>query len=113
MDIIIKKAIVEINIQALTPGAIIFLLHAKIYCPEAITTILWSYALNIFAEQFNEFKVYDNWITPTDKFTGKTIGINLKSSQTGLSNLCIGCNITRQHICMDQVVTPLKFRDLS
>ena len=42
--------------------------HAKIYWPEAITTMLCPYVLNSFAEQLNVIKVDDNGITTMEKF---------------------------------------------
>ena len=44
-----QNAIVERKIQNLTLGSKTLLLHAKIYCPEEITTMLWSYSLKDFA----------------------------------------------------------------
>ena len=53
------------------------LLHAKIYCPEAITKMLCPYALKAFAEQLNVLKVDDDGITPMEKFSGTTTYITL------------------------------------
>ena len=47
--------------------------------PEAITTTLWLYALKEFAEQLNVLNVYDDRITPMEKFAGTTTNINIKS----------------------------------
>ena len=58
------------------------LLHAKIYWPEAIIISLWPYSLKAFAEQLNELKVYGDWITPMEKFAGKTKDITLKNHRT-------------------------------
>ena len=51
--------------------------NEKIYWQEAITTILWPYAMNSSAEQLNESKVDGDGITPMKKFSGTTIDINL------------------------------------
>ena len=53
------------------------LLHAKIYWPEAITTMLCPDVLNFFAEQFNEIKVDGDGITTIEKYAGTTTDINL------------------------------------
>ena len=58
------------------------ILHAKIYFPEEITTILCPYTLNSFAEQFNGLKVDDCGITPMEKFSGTTTDITLKNHHT-------------------------------
>ena len=54
-------------------------MYAKRYWPEAITTILWPYALKASTEQFNELKVYGDGVTPMEKITGKTTDITLKN----------------------------------
>ena len=59
------------------------ILHAKIYWPEAITTILWTYSLNYFAEQLNVLKVYDDGINPMEKFVGTTTYIYIKIDTHG------------------------------
>ena len=65
-----KYSIFERKIQALKLGDITLLLHENIYCPEAITTILWPYALKEFSEQLNVIKVDNDGITPMEKFEG-------------------------------------------
>ena len=50
----------------------ILLLHAKIYRPEAITTMLWSYELKAFIKYLNVLKVDDDGMTPMNKFAGTT-----------------------------------------
>ena len=54
------------------------ILHAKIYWPEAITTMLYPYSLKEFSEQLNELKVGDDGITPMEHFAGTTIYITPK-----------------------------------
>ena len=49
-------------------GARTLLLHEKKYWSEAITTMLWNYALNAFAKQLNVLKVDDYGITPMENF---------------------------------------------
>ena len=58
------------------------LLDAKIYWPEAITTMLWPYALKEFAETFNVIKVNDDGINPMGNFTGTTTDIYIKIFHT-------------------------------
>ena len=53
--------------------------HAKIYFPEAITTMLWTYALKLFAEKINVLKVDDYGINTMKKFSGKTTEISLRN----------------------------------
>ena len=62
------NSIFENNNQILTLGDVPFLLHAKRYWSEAITTMLWNYALNDFAKQLNVLKVDDYGITPMENF---------------------------------------------
>ena len=78
LDIIIKNSIVERNIQTLTLGARILLLHAKIYCPEGKTTMLWTYVQKSFVEKLNVLKVYDDGIITMDNFEDTTTDITLK-----------------------------------
>ena len=63
-----QNAIAERKIQALTLGDREFILHAKRYFPEAITTMLWTYALKAFEEQLNVLKVDYDGITPMQNF---------------------------------------------
>ena len=58
------------------------LLHAKIYWPEAITTMLCPYELKAFACQLNILKVDDDGIIPMEKFSGTTTDIYLKTHHT-------------------------------
>ena len=53
--------------------------HVKIYFPEAITTMLWAYALKDFSEKLNVLKVDDDGITPMEKFAGTTTDITIKN----------------------------------
>ena len=43
-----QNCIVERQIQNITIGDISFVINSKRYCPEAITTMLWPYALKYF-----------------------------------------------------------------
>ena len=54
------------------------LLHAKIYCPDAISTMLWSYALKAFTKQLNELNLDYYWVTPSENFSGTRTDITLK-----------------------------------
>ena len=72
-----QNAIFERKIQTLTLGSGIFLVHAKVYCPEEITTILCTYVPKNFSETLNEVKVDDNGNTPMEKFAGRIKDINL------------------------------------
>ena len=54
----------------------------KIYCPEAITAIVWPYKLKNFAEKLNVLKVDDYGITSMEKFAGTTTYISLKNHHT-------------------------------
>ena len=58
------------------------ILHVKIYFPEAITTMLWTYALKEFASQLNLIKMVDDGITPKEMFSGTTTDITLKKHHT-------------------------------
>ena len=58
------------------------LLHAKIYCSEAITTILCTYVLKAFEEQLNVLKLDDYGITFMEKFAGTKTDITLKNHHT-------------------------------
>ena len=41
-----QNSIIERKNQTITLGAITMIIHAKMYWPEKITTILWNYVLN-------------------------------------------------------------------
>ena len=73
-----QNVISERKIQTITLGYRTFLLHAKRYCPDPITTILWPYALKAFAGILNLLNVDDDGITPVEKFLGTTTDITLK-----------------------------------
>ena len=55
------------------------IVHEKIYCAQAITTILWIYVLKAFTEQLNELEVDDDAVTPIGKFADTTSYITLKN----------------------------------
>ena len=77
MDLIIKSSIVEGKIQTLTLGYITFLLYAKIYWPESITTMLCPSTLKAFSEKLNELNMDNGGIAPMEKFPGTTIDITI------------------------------------
>ena len=56
------------------------LLHANIYWPEELTTMLWPYALKYFAEQLNVIKVDNDGIMSMEKFEGTATEITIKKS---------------------------------
>ena len=70
------------KIQPLPLGDRKLLLHEKIYCPETITKMLWTYTLRAFAEHLNKLKVNDDGITPMYKFAGTKTDITLKNFHT-------------------------------
>ena len=112
MDLIIKNAIVERNIQTLTLGSTTFILHEKIYFTEGINVILCPHELNAFVEQLNELNLDDDEITTMDKFAGTTTDIILKNNTYGVSSLCLGCKIAMQYIWNTQVGNLPTCRDL-
>ena len=59
------------------------LIHAKIYFPEAITKILWTYALKAFVEKINVIKVNGYRITPIENFVVTTTAISIKITTHG------------------------------
>ena len=63
-----QNDIFERKIQTLTLGVRTLIIHAKIYCPYEITTILWPYAVKAFAEQLSVLNVDDYEITPMENF---------------------------------------------
>ena len=77
-----QNASVERKKQTLTLGARTMILHAKMYWPEKITTMLCNYVLKFFVEQLNVLKVDDDGITPMERFSGTTTDINLKNNHT-------------------------------
>ena len=74
-----QNAIVERKIETLTLGDRSFLLNAKRYFPEAITTMLCPYALKVFAEQLNVLNVDCDGITPMENVLGTTPDITIKN----------------------------------
>ena len=53
-------------------------LRAKRFCPEAITTMLWPFALKTAAERHNRLKININGVTPNETFSGIRTAMNLK-----------------------------------
>ena len=76
-----KNVIVEKN-QTLTLGARTLILHAKKNWPDAITKMLWPYALKDSSEQLNVIKVDGYGITTMENFVGTTIDITFKNHHT-------------------------------
>ena len=59
-------------IKKFTLGSRTLIIHAEIYWPEKINTMLCTYALKEFSEQFNEITVDDDKINPMEKISIKT-----------------------------------------
>ena len=55
-----------------------FLLRDKLYFPESIKTMLWSYALKALAKQLKYTKVDEYMVTPIETFAGTGTYINLQ-----------------------------------
>ena len=54
------------------------LLHANIYWPKEIPTLLCPYTLKYFADQLNVIKVDNDGLTPMEKFEGTATDITIK-----------------------------------
>lgn len=65
-----QNGIAESNIKTFTLGARTCLLHAKRLWPEAITTMLWPFALQYYVESYNTFHMDKEHRTPLMKFSG-------------------------------------------
>ena len=65
-----QNGIVEANTKTFTLGARTSLLHAKRLRPEAITTMLWPFALQYFVNCYNTFHLDDEGKSPLMKFSG-------------------------------------------
>jgi len=65
-----QNGIAEAGIKRFTLSARTSLLHAKRLCPEAITTMLWPFALQYSVEIYNTFHLDSNGNTPLMKFSG-------------------------------------------
>ena len=77
-----QNATVEKKIQNIALWSQTMLLHANKYCPEAITTTFWAYALKAFAEKLNLLKVDYDVISLMEKFSVTTIYITIKNHHT-------------------------------
>jgi len=64
-----QNGIAENHVKQLTLGARTLLLHAKRHWPEAITTMLWPYAIKAAAERHNNLKLDDTGRSPIEKFS--------------------------------------------
>ena len=65
-----QNGIAEAHIKKFTLAARTTLLHAKRHWPEAITTMLWPFALQYVVKIHNTFHLDDEFISPHMKFTG-------------------------------------------
>ena len=65
-----QNEIAKANIKTFTLGVRTSLLRAKRLWPEAITTILWPFAMQYFMECYNNFHFDDNGKSPLMKFSG-------------------------------------------
>ena len=65
-----QNGIAEANIKKFTLAARTTLLHAKRHWPEAITTMLWPFALQYVVKIHNIFHLDDQLKSPHMKFTG-------------------------------------------
>ena len=63
-----QNGIVENMIGLLTRGARTSLLHAKQRWPQAITTILWPYALKSTCDTYNQLHLDEHGASPESKF---------------------------------------------
>ena len=73
-----QNGIAENHIKQLTLTSCTLLLHVKRFWPEAITTMLWPFALKTVAERHNCLKIDINGVTPYAKFSGIRTAMNLK-----------------------------------
>ena len=73
-----QNGIAENHIKQLTLTSRTLLLHAKRFWPEAITTMIWPFALKTAAEQHNRLKIDINGVTPNGTFSGIRTEMNLK-----------------------------------
>ena len=73
-----QNGIAENHIKQLILTSRTLLPHAKPFWSEAITTILWPFALKTAAERHNRLKIDINSVTPNKKFSGIRTEMNLK-----------------------------------
>ena len=64
-----QNGIVEAHIKTFTLGARTCLLHSKRLWPEAITTMLWPFALQYYIETYNTFHLDSDGKSPLMKFS--------------------------------------------
>ena len=72
-----QNGIAENHIKQLTLTSHTLLLHAKRFWEEAITTMLWPFALKTAAERHNRLKIDTDGVTPK-QFSGIRTAMNLK-----------------------------------
>ena len=65
-----QNGIAEAGIKRFTLSARTSLLHAKRLWPEAVTTMLWPFALQYSVEVYNTFHFDSNGMSPLMKFSG-------------------------------------------
>ena len=73
-----QNGISENHIKQLTLTSRTLLLLAKRFWPEAITTMLWPFALKTAAERHDHLKIDINGVTPNEKLSGIRTAMNLK-----------------------------------
>ena len=77
-----KNTIAVCKVQTLTLVSIILLLYAKIYCPEAITTMLCPCFLKLAAGQLNNIKVDEDGFIIIEACAGTILDTTLKLQHT-------------------------------
>jgi len=77
-----QNGLVENRIKDCTLGTRTILLHAKRFWPEAITTMLWPFALLAFIERRNSLHLDANNQTPNQKISKQTKIIELSKFHT-------------------------------
>ena len=71
-----QNGIAESYIHDLSDGGRILLLHAKRHWPEAISTILWPYAIKCVESRKNEMSVGLDNLTPVERFANTSFPID-------------------------------------
>ena len=73
-----QNGIVEIHIGILTLGTRTNLLHAQRRWPEAIGTILWSYAWKDFERRYNHFFLNTEGLSTTNLYSSTTVRTDMR-----------------------------------
>ena len=60
-------------------GSITLIIRTMRYCPESMTTILWTYTITDCSEKVNELKLDDDGITPMENSVDTKTSITLKN----------------------------------